>query len=258
MNLFDKIEVMNTELLTEIGLTEPQARAYIGLMKNGSITPPQLATKIGESRTNAYAILDKLVSLGLAKKSEKNKKNIYIVENPIALERLAIKHRNKILEKEKQVKSIMPTLLNYFYTFSEQPGVRFFQGVDGIKEIYSDTIRTGKDITLIHSLADRELMSLDYYLEHSKKRAKAGIKTDIISPSKQPAFAPEVNSALGITRHVINSMSYTAPVEISVYGDKVAMISFDKEAMGTIIDSPQIAEAIKQLLQIVQEHATVV
>ena len=110
------------------------------MIKNGSLTPPQTSTSLGIKRTNAYAVLDQLEELGLATKKEVQKKITYWAENPIALEKLAKNKRAEALEHEKLVQSSMPSLLNYFYTFTDQPGVRFFQGLEGIKEIYNDMV----------------------------------------------------------------------------------------------------------------------
>ena len=43
---------------------------------------------------------------------------------------------------------------------------------------------------------------------------------------------------------------YSAPVEIDVYGNKVAFISYGDTQMATIIDSPPIAESLRQLCQL--------
>ena len=45
--------------------------------------------------------------------------------------------------------------------------------------------------------------------------------------------------------------TYTAPVEIDVYGDKVALIAFGETQMATIITSPPIAESLRQVLRII-------
>lgn len=41
---------------------------------------------------------------------------------------------------------------------------------------------------------------------------------------------------------------YIAPVEIIVYGDKAALITYSDTTMATLITSPLIAEALRQLL----------
>lgn len=52
-------------------------------------------------------------------------------------------------------------------------------------------------------------------------------------------------------RTVLQRDNYTAPVEIDVYGNKVAFISFGETQMATIIDSPPVADAMRQLLRLV-------
>lgn len=243
---------MNEELLTNLGLNKTQAKAYITLVRYGSLTPPELAKKTGETRTNAYTVLDRLVELGLAKKTEVNKKFVYRVENPVALERLVKQQRDDALERERLVKNSLPTLLNFFYTYSEQPGVRFFQGKDGIEEIYKDQLRTGKDITFIRTRADMAYFDFDNMSKIRSKFNANNIKRHGLTPD-----APEVKKDWqkldidsGLTRTWYNEEDYTAPVEWSVYGNKVSAISFGQEALGMIIESPQISASMKQLFEL--------
>lgn len=239
---------MNEELLTNIGLNQTQAKAYLALVRHGSLTPPELAKKTGETRTNAYTVLDRLVELGLAKKDESKKKLVYRVENPVALEKLVKKHRDDALAREKLVKDSMPALLNFFYTYSEQPGVRFFQGTQGIKDIYNDMLRTRQDIYLVRSLHDQDTMTNEFYDDFRTRRAKLGIRTYMLSPTGSPKeVRPLDDAAYKLIRINLPKDSYTSPVEVDIYGDKVAMISFGEEVMGTIIESPQIAEAMRQI-----------
>ena len=243
--------LMNVAMLTSLGLNETQAKTYIVLVKNGSLTPPELAKLLEIKRTNAYAVLDQLVELELASKQEQNKKNVYTVLNPIALERLAKKYRNEAMDRERQVQASMPTLLNYFYTFSTQPGIRFFQGTDGIRELYDDMLRTGKDLYLVRSPYDQDLMSSNFYVSYKEKRAKRGIKTYMLNPANNPKiWNEETDSRYNMERTPIDPASYTANAEICAYGDKVSIISFGDEAFGTLIDSPQVAEGFRQLFEL--------
>lgn len=244
---------MNEEILTQLGLNRTQAKAYLTLVRHGSMSPPELAEATGETRTNAYSVLDQLVELGLATRKEIKKKYQYRVENPVALEKLVKKHRDEALERERTVKNAMPSLLNFFYTYSEQPGVRFFQGKSDIEEIYKDTLRTGKDIMLIRAHGDRDIMSMEFYKQHSEKRAKLGIKTTILSENKA-VWDGETNRQLLIDRKMLPKDTYSSPVELMIYGNKVAMISFGEEVMGTIIESPQIATAMGQLYRLISKQ----
>jgi hypothetical protein len=75
---------------------------------------------------------------------------------------------------------------------------------------------------------------------------------------KASVFNKDTDAQYAITRTQVCPDHYTAPVEISSYGDKVSILSFGDEAIGMIIDSPQIAEANRQLFNLARlgaEHA---
>lgn len=244
---------MNIELLTQIGLTKSQAKAYIALIKFGSLTAPGIAEKIGETRTNSYMVLDRLVDMGLIEKDESGKKLLYRPTNPTALERLIEQKRKNILATEKQVRDSMPQLLDYFYTYQGQPGVRFFSGKEGIMKMYEDQRRTAQDVYFIRSDADFNALGKDLY-RHMEQRAKLGIKAHGIEPAEEDNMRYGRENDKRMLRDMTWSPrnAYTAPVNVYTYGNKTALISYGEEVIGTIIESPQIAEAMRQLFGLIK------
>lgn len=248
---------MDIQTLESLGLTESQAKAYITLLQHGSMTAPSLADKVHETRTNSYKILDKLAELGLVKKDESGKKLIYRVENPVALETLAITERNKVLAREKQVRNAMPTLLNYFYTFSDQPGVRFFHGESGLRELLNDILRVRKDVYILRSPADVPSLGETYFAEYKSRRAKLGIKTHVVvQENPESRVHSRADGPSLIHRTWLPKNTYDAPVEWDVYGNKVAIISYGEETIGILVESPQIAESFRQVFLLLQ-HAKI-
>lgn len=241
---------MDTTILRKAGLTESQSKGYIALIEHGSLTPTEIANYTGENRANAYAIADKLVTLGLATKKD-GKPATYAATHPSALEVLAEKRRKALVRNEQLVKQNLSPLIDLFYKFREEPGARTVQGIDGIKEIYEDTLRTGKDIYLVRTTADVVDLGESYLDSYRQRRAKAGINTYAITPDTEVArqyVASGVDQAMLFHRTLITTDTYTAPVEIDVYGEKVVFIAFGETQMATIITSPPIAEAMRQLL----------
>jgi sugar-specific transcriptional regulator TrmB len=244
---------MDVQTLVQLGLSRPQAKAYIYLVKDGSLAPPALAKKITESRSNTYKILDRLVELGLARKTEEHKKFIYRPENPIALEKLTKQARDTALAREKQIRESMPALLSYFYTYSEQPGVRMFQGKDNLKEVFNDMLRTGQDIYLIRSPDDAKFYDETFFERFRTKRAALGITTYALTVDVPSAIHDtERDKRNNFVRIWLPPETYTAPVEYNIYGDKVAIISYGQEAIATIIESPQIADSFRQLFALIR------
>ena len=70
-------------------------------------------------------------------------------------------------------------------------------------------------------------------------------------------YARENDEKLGREMAWFPPNKYNEPVNIYVYGNKVAIISYAEETIGVLIESPQIAAAFKQLHAIVKVGADV-
>ncbi len=245
---------MDTKLLEQIGLTKGQAKAYSALIQKGESTPPQIAKEIGESRTNTYMLLEKLEKLGLITRIKKANKLAYQPLNPIALEKLAEQNTHRMAEAEENIKHSMPQMLSYFYSFTEKPGIRLLQGGQGLKEIYQDTLREKKDIYFLRTRVEVKALGSNFFHQYKKRRAFLGIKTYAFTQDTQMGRENAPNDALhNMVRVWFPADKYTAPVEIDVYGDKTAFLAFGEEFMGVIIQSPHIAEAMRQLMLMIGE-----
>jgi sugar-specific transcriptional regulator TrmB len=238
---------MNTELLQRIGLTPSQAKAYLELVKTGSLTPPQLAKRTGESRTACYMSLAKLTEIGLADEIEEAKKQTYTPASPSVLNEILAQKRKELADIESKYRDQLPNMLSYYYTYRGKPGVRFYEGKKGLQEIYKDHLRTREYVHVLRTPADIEFG--DVLFNYLDKRVALGVGSDMLSPEEESAvhYAKHNDQRLKRTTSWFPQQYYTAPVEISIYGKKVSMISFGEEAVGIIIESPQIADAMRQL-----------
>ncbi|MDR1196854.1 MAG: hypothetical protein LBL08_01080 [Candidatus Nomurabacteria bacterium] len=245
-------------ILRKAGLTESQAKGYLALIENGELTPAELADKTGESRTNGYMIAEKLEKMGLAEKTD-NKKAAYTPLHPSKIEILAEKRRRIAQKNEQNVKQSIDSLINLFYAHNELPGTRTLQGIDGIKTVFSDTIATGQDIYLLRTIADDTIMGIPFFDKYRIDRSRAKINTYALTPrtpyaEKWQKDGTDKKMLFHQTFYGIDD--YTAPVEINVYGDKVALIAYGETQMATIINSPVIAEAMRQILKLLIKSYT--
>jgi sugar-specific transcriptional regulator TrmB len=249
---------MNQSILVEAGLTRTQALVYVVLVEHSPASPPFIAEKIGESRTNTYKVLEQLETIGLAKRDETGKKIVYWAHNPsVLLQKIKEEERQYEL-RTKKIEASLPILVDAYMKHRVQPAVRYYEGKAGIEQIYADTLKEGKPISLIRSVHDEPYMSEDFLVTYKKKRAKIGIQTRALSPKNERSVkASEQDKAFLIDRVWLQPQDYSAAVEVDIYADKFALISFGEEAMGLIIESPQIAEAMRQIFQLAKRGATV-
>lgn len=243
-------------MLTRIGLTEYQAGMYLELLSSPGLTPPELAKQTGESRTSAYMALAKLEELGLAIREEKAKKLTYTAANPTVLEDLLDQKQRELEDSRQTYKQAVPELLTRYYQNRSQPGVLFYQGEDTMKKVYQDHLDTGEDVYFIRTEADEQFFGKDLY-DYMRLRAEKGITSYGLAPARKETlrYAAENDERLKRVMAWFPPEAYTAPVEISVYGAKLAMISFGDEVVATIIESPQIAQAFKEIFEMAKAGA---
>lgn len=247
------------DILKKAGLNEAQAAVYGALLKNGALSPTKLANLTGQSRENCYAVAKKLVELGLVEQTS-DKKATYRVLNPSNLETLAEKRRKIVAKNEKYVKENISSLLDIFYANNEMPGARTIEGIEGIKEVYMDNLRVKKDIYFIRTFADKVLSreeNNDFLHNYRDQLPILGIHTYALTPYSQQALnkvRTGRDKAINFHRTWMPEGDYTAPVQFQAYGDKVAIIAFGETEMATIINSPVIAEATRQILKLLMKY----
>lgn len=248
-----------SDILKKAGLSEAQIAVYACLLENGTMSPTELAKITGQSRENCYAITKKLVSLNLIEQTNSRKASFRAL-NPSNLEVLAEKRRRIVAKNEKYVKDNISSLLDIFYANNEMPGARTLEGIEGVKEVFRDNLRVKKDIYFIRTTADKVLSGekADHFLHNYRDQLPLlGIHTYALTPVNREAIKKVKtgrDEAINFHRTWMPEDDYTAPVEIQAYGDKIAMIAFGETEMATIITSPVIAEAIRQILKLMMKH----
>lgn len=243
------------QALSAAGIQGSLAKAYLALLELETISPSVFATQINESRPNTYKLLDELVERGLAKRFDIGKKLHYQAESPAHLLTLARERKDAIEAEEAQLKTAVPGLLKQYYKSHEQPGVRFYQGKDGIKEIYLEQIEEAKPIQFMKTRADIEFFGFQFMHEIRNMAPKAKIQRRAFTPDapETPVDIAESDKKMLLERTWYLQEDYTAPVEWSVFGNKVSIISFGKEAIGMVIESAQIAESLRQMFGLLDE-----
>jgi hypothetical protein len=108
-------------------------------------------------------------------------------------------------------------------------------------------------IHMVRSQSDVEFYDQAFYDDFRAKRAKNGIETHAITPKTGHALLNKADDqAFAFIRTMIPAKLYTGSVEWNSYDDKLAVISYGQEALGMVIESPQIAESFRQLISLVE------
>lgn len=250
--MYATIGLMDAQALIAIGLTPMQAEAYVLLIEHGTIKPPDAATLLKTTRTNAYKVLDKLVELQLATKvpNDKGKKNLYAATNPLSLTTLTRQYRAEATAREEAVSNIMHELLAKYHTHADKPQATVVTGRKEVAEAYRKQLSLNENIFFVHTRADIPMMGFDTMHQIRVTPARNGKKRQAIMTAKGKDHGPinyeqHRRSNLEITWAL--DADYNAPVEWSVTESSLLIVLYATEPHAIFIADKVVAGAFLQL-----------
>jgi sugar-specific transcriptional regulator TrmB len=246
--MYDQIETLD--------LSPAERTAYETLLTHGSMTPPNLAKTARLTRVNGYAALRGLAQKGLATEKDENKKRVYTPEPPTKLQELARQKTEAVRADMQSVEAIIPALMNQYALASERPGITHYEGLDDIVKIYEDSLRNPKhtESMVMRSIYDSKEV-WPYLEKYLKRRAKLGIKNRTISPPFDYRTGAHDKELLRESRFLPKD-KFSLPTEISIYGDKVSLVSLRKDLIGTVIQSKDVAQTFRILFELLWSQAS--
>jgi len=239
---------MPYKTLKKIGLSEKEAKIYLAVLELGETSIQRISNKSGIKRTTVYDILDYLKQKGLISTIKKNKKVFFYAEGPEALQ-------EDLEEKQNILKHAMPELLSLANLIDKKPKTKYYEGLEGIKEVYLDTLNY-PDQQMFSFVAEEAFYKFDedFLNKHyHPKRLKKKIWLNEIA-SDDPATRKYQKTD---TQHLrktklLSSEKFPLDVSINVYKNKIGIMSFEEE-IGLIIESPKLYITLKSLFEFMWE-----
>lgn len=232
------------QALVDIGISEIEARFYLALLELGPTSVRDVAKKAGISRTNGYDVLARLESQGLVRESVggSGQTRLIAAEPPEHLIDLFDQRRRRAAE-------ILPDLKGLQSAGLDKPRVRYFEGLNGIKDVLESTLEArDKSICGILSMQDLYVVPGREWMDgHVARRIEAGVSLRTIrSESKDlHEFWGEDPGELRELRFAPESMVFEMTTYI--YDDCVAIISSRREHFAMTIQSAEFAKMQRHL-----------
>lgn len=235
------------KLLLDYGLDEKESKAYLANLELGPAKVSEIATKSGLGRVHTYNILDSLIKKGLASKTYRQEKIYFMARNPEILARI-------IKERADKFKKILPEL-KALARSEKMPAIRFFEGNEGLKSIYEDSLTSKSEIFSWGNVVHLEEFLPEYFHQYYKRRAKKKIFIrSIIADTEFGRQYQKQDNVLFREIRLVPEQQMNIVPECYIYEDKVAYMSL-REKIGIIIKSKDIAEAQRQLFLLAWEQA---
>lgn len=240
------IDIMEVRpILKQLGLDGKKADVYLAALELGKATVIEIAKKAGIKRTTSYDILMDLKVAGLVSETIQGKKRLFIGENPEKIQK-------DLQKKESLFSEILPQLKSIHNISGIKPKIRFYEGKEGLKEVYTDTLNYSGEILMFGSYDVVSILGMDWAKNYLNQRIKKNIYAKAIIPGNELMIQNFISRDQEQRRStkIIDSKKYPFSIEINIYGhQKIALMS-SKDEMGIIIESAEIYKTLKLIFEL--------
>ena len=211
---------MDNKLLKDIGLTNNEIIVYTKLLKVGSVKVGVLMNEVGLHRSRVYDALDRLIDKGLVSYVIKNNVKYFEAANPERLIDYVEEQKEKLNEKEKSIKKLLPELKKQM-SLKPSAEAHVFYGQEGFKTIRKDVLKQGKDLYLIGAVGKEDLYLEYFFPGFDKLRVKGKIKMKVLYDSE---VRGDKITKLKLMESRFLLKDYSSPAVINIYADRVVNV----------------------------------
>ncbi len=249
--------------LKKIGLSENEARVYVTLLELGGATAQQVAQKASVNRPTTYVQLETLMKIGLVSSFEKEAtkkggatKTFFRVEDPAYLKKIIDTEKRILSEREKTLKTTLPDLEKLFVGVGSRPKVRFFEGVEGLKTIQDEFLRTNdKLVESAASLDDVIRIFPTHPEDYTPRRVRRGIHSKLIYTTSRGPILKDTDEKMLRESRYVPPEHFKLASDMAIYGDNVALSALHERPYGIIIESKEIATSMRALFYLAWDQA---
>lgn len=239
------------EILQNLGLKKKEYNVFLCSLKLGQQPTSIIARALRLNRITVYVILKRLMQKGIIRSYTKRGIQFFSALSPQELINYADRKSEEWKNTSNKISNLLPELLRITPMSANFPKIRFYEGIEGIKEVYTDTLKNTSEIlgflTVEYIPQELKKYFVDYY---TPKRKKKGIpcRLILIDCKKSQRYHKLDKQNLRKT-YLLPKKCLPFEIEISIYGkDRVALISFtENDLSAVIIQSFAIHNTLKSL-----------
>jgi len=229
--------------IESFNLSEKEARVYLASLELGRATASDIAKKAELNRVTTYEILKRLILRGLASAINLEKVRYFQVIDP-----------DKFLEKMDRQLSMAKEHLPELHLIKgsnrkNKPRVEFYEGIEGLRLIYDDTVNCEEKI--LYNIANPvdliPFMGQEFISNYIKRRKKRRVKINLLLPDiDKNRHYKEMDKVEFRETRFLDNKNLQIPNEIIIYDNKVALLSFSGR-IGVIVEDADISQSLKTI-----------
>ncbi|OGY55677.1 MAG: hypothetical protein A2912_06205 [Candidatus Buchananbacteria bacterium RIFCSPLOWO2_01_FULL_40_23b] len=245
---------MDETNLLKLGLNRNEAKVYVMLLQLGTASAGQLIKATEFHRNIVYDNLEKLADRGLVTFIIEGKKRLFRPAPPEMITQMFVKEQEELNQRKKVAETIKKEVEKITTQAREAQEATMFQGVNGLKVVFKDTLTEGKEYYVFGApKSSLEIMGSTYWENYNLKRAERKIRIRMIFNDDLREWSYKIKS--GLTKVRFLPKKFDSITETIIYGNKVAIIVWTQKPIATLIKDKHLAASYKQYFDLLWKQA---
>lgn len=251
---------MYEKLLKNAGLTATQAKILVFLLENPKKKAREIAKNTKISRGVVYKALEELEELELIiRKDLEGEVSIFSAQHPNQLEILFDMKEKELKTQKRDFLGNLPDLASLYSLSLNKPGVRFYEGKEGLLKTLESTLRSKTEIlTFLNSKElEGKLQFEEIDEEYRKKRERKEIAKKIIDVfsvrvSQEYQEMSEEYKKMTQIRFVKNKELLPFVGALQIFDNKLVFQIFsEKKYIAVLVENKEIYKIQKNMFDLV-------
>lgn len=248
----DKTIIKSLELL---GVGPLETKFFLTSFKMGPAGVNEIAKAARMRRSTAYVVVQNLISQGLIVEDHKEYGKKIMAIDPAQILRLVSAKERLFRRQEIELGESLPQLRAVYQASETHPKVRFYEGQSGLMQVWQDILSTKGEILLwTNQQTENQFFGPKnhdrFIAERLNKRIPIRVLATFSAESKK--LVESDASQLRHTKVLPSSTTFSA--ETYLYDNKVAILDYNKDIIGVIIESVPISQAQRAMFELAWHH----
>ncbi|MEE9525459.1 MAG: helix-turn-helix domain-containing protein [Candidatus Woesearchaeota archaeon] len=241
---------MNTEILTQIGLSKNEIKVYFALLELDQSSATPIIRKAGIPNSKVYPILEKLIKKGLVSYVIKSNVKHFQASDPKHLIELLNTKQKQISQQKQEIEKLVPQIELKRKLAKEKQEASVYEGIKGVKAALDNILnmlKKGEEysvFTLGEELGEKEIIRI--LQKHHQKRIEKGVEIKLISNSN---LKPAITKNYSKSRLNIRYTNLKLPTGIFIFKNNVMTLVWGETPTAFVIHSKNNAQTYKKFFE---------
>jgi len=240
------------KVLGLLGLSPIEIKFFLACYTIGPASVSQIAREARIRRSTAYLTANKLISDGLILEDHKAYGSRLQTVEPRRLLQIVADRQRRFRRLEIEIEENLPDLQALYKASDIRPKVRLYEGNSGLMQVWQDILSTKGEILLWTNQQTENLVfgpqSHDQFIS---ERVRKQIPIRVLAVDNQLGKELQKNDSTVFRQTKVLPSGTTFSAETYLYDSKIAMLDYNQDTIGIIIESAPLVTQQKAQFELV-------